>query len=30
VYVVPKIVEQGYLAVGKKKLTFERHAGSGN
>lgn len=30
VYVIPKIVEQGYLAVGKKKLTFERHAGSGN
>lgn len=30
VYVIPKIVEQGYLAVGKKKLTFERHSGSGN
>lgn len=25
VYVISKIVDQGYLAVGKKKLTFERH-----
>ena len=25
VYVIPKIVEQGYLAVGKKKLNFARH-----
>ncbi len=25
VYVIPKIVDHGYLAVGKKKLTFERH-----
>lgn len=31
VYVIPKIVDHGYLAAGKKKLTFERHgAGSGN
>jgi type IV secretory pathway VirB9-like protein len=28
VYVIPKIVDQGYLAVGKKKLTFERHSAS--
>ena len=28
VYVIPKIVDQGYLAVGKKKLTFERHGAS--
>ncbi len=27
VYVIPKIVDQGYLAVGKKKLNFERHGG---
>jgi type IV secretion system protein VirB9 len=27
VYVIPKIVDQGYLALGKKKLNFERHAG---
>jgi type IV secretory pathway VirB9-like protein len=26
VYVIPKIVEKGYLALGKKKLSFERHA----
>jgi len=26
VYVIPKIVEQGYLALGKKKLSFERAA----
>jgi type IV secretion system protein VirB9 len=25
VYVIPKIVDQGYLAVGKKKLHFARH-----
>lgn len=25
VYVIPKIVNQGYLALGKKKLSFERH-----
>jgi type IV secretion system protein VirB9 len=24
VYVIPKIVDQGYLALGKKKLSFER------
>ena len=24
VYIVPKIVDAGYLAVGKKKLTFSR------
>jgi type IV secretion system protein VirB9 len=28
VYVMPKIVEQGYLVVGKKKLTFERRGAS--
>lgn len=28
VYVIPKIVDQGYLAVGKKKLTFERRGAS--
>jgi type IV secretory pathway VirB9-like protein len=28
VYVIPKIVDQGYLAVGKKKLTFVRHRAS--
>jgi type IV secretion system protein VirB9 len=28
VYVIPKIVDQGYLAVGKKKLTFDRHGAS--
>jgi type IV secretory pathway VirB9-like protein len=28
VYVIPKIVDQGYLALGKKKLTFERAARS--
>jgi len=27
VYVVPKILDKGYLALGKKKLNFERHAG---
>lgn len=26
VYVIPKIVDKGYLALGKKKLPFERHA----
>ena len=26
VYVIPKIVDRGYLAVGKKKLSFERTA----
>ena len=25
VYVIPKIVDHGYLAVGQKKLTFDRH-----
>jgi type IV secretion system protein VirB9 len=25
VYVVPKIVDEGYLVVGKKKVTFSRH-----
>jgi type IV secretion system protein VirB9 len=25
VYIVPKIVDMGYLAIGKKKLTFTRH-----
>ena len=31
VYVIPKIVDRGYLAVGLKKLSFERHgASSGN
>ena len=25
VYVIPKIVDHGYLVVGKKKLSFERH-----
>ncbi len=25
VYVIPKIVDQGYLALGKKRLSFERH-----
>jgi hypothetical protein len=24
VYIVPKVVDSGYLAVGKKKLTFTR------
>ena len=28
VYIVPKIVDRGYLAIGKKKLTFERHGAS--
>ncbi len=28
VYVIPKIVDQGYLALGKKKLNFERAARS--
>jgi type IV secretory pathway VirB9-like protein len=26
VYIVPKLVDAGYLAVGKKKVTFTRHA----
>ena len=26
VYVVPKILDKGYLAVGKKKFNFERHS----
>ena len=26
VYIAPKIIDTGYLAVGKKKLPFERHA----
>jgi type IV secretion system protein VirB9 len=26
VYVIPKIVEQGFLVLGKKKLNFERHS----
>ena len=25
VYVIPKIVDAGYLAIGKKKVTFKRH-----
>jgi type IV secretory pathway VirB9-like protein len=25
VYIVPKIIDSGYLAVGKKKITFTRH-----
>jgi type IV secretory pathway VirB9-like protein len=25
VYIVPKILDNGYLALGKKRLTFERH-----
>lgn len=25
VYIIPKIVDSGYLAIGKKKLTFTRH-----
>lgn len=25
VYIVPKIVDTGYLAIGKKKLAFFRH-----
>jgi type IV secretion system protein VirB9 len=25
VYVIPKIVDEGYLALGSKKLNFERH-----
>ncbi len=25
VYIIPKIVEAGYLAIGKKKVTFTRH-----
>lgn len=28
VYVIPKILDQGYLAVGKKKLMFVRHSAS--
>jgi type IV secretion system protein VirB9 len=28
VYVVPKIVDRGYLAIGKKKVTFKRHGAS--
>jgi type IV secretion system protein VirB9 len=27
VYLIPKIVDQGYLALGKKKLNFERRGG---
>ncbi len=27
VYVIPKILDQGYLALGKKRLNFERHGG---
>jgi|SRR5208337_2156481 len=27
VYVIPKIVDKGYLALGKKKMSFERHTG---
>lgn len=26
VYIVPKVIDNGYLAVGKKKLTFQRQA----
>jgi type IV secretion system protein VirB9 len=26
VYIAPKIVDSGYLTVGKKKLAFARHA----
>jgi len=26
VYIAPKIIDSGYLAVGKKKLPFARHA----
>ena len=25
VYIVPKIIDSGYLAVGKEKITFTRH-----
>lgn len=25
VYIIPKVVDSGYLAIGKKKLTFTRH-----
>ena len=25
VYIVPKIVDSGYLAIGKKKFAFSRH-----
>jgi hypothetical protein len=25
VYIAPKIIDNGYLAVGKKKLVFTRH-----
>ena len=25
VYIIPKVVDSGYLAIGKKKLTFARH-----
>jgi len=28
VYIIPKIVDHGYLAVGKKKVSFDREAGS--
>jgi type IV secretion system protein VirB9 len=28
VYVIPKIVDRGYLAIGKKKMTFERRGPS--
>ena len=26
VYIAPKIIDAGYLAVGKRKFTFTRHA----
>ncbi len=26
VYIIPKIVDAGYLVIGKKKLTFTRRA----
>jgi len=25
VYIIPKVVDSGYLAIGKKKLTFTQH-----
>jgi len=28
VYIIPKIVDHGYLAVGKQKVSFDRESGS--
>jgi hypothetical protein len=28
VYIAPKIIDSGYLAIGSKKLPFARHSGA--